>query len=84
MTRILRSYDHRFRDLVRSSGDIGYATRRGVPRSTARGWLTSARVEVVTHDTADIDVLSLQQEVFVLRKRVEQLVALLQLMVVLT
>ena len=83
MTRILRSYDHRLRDLVRSTGDIGHATRRGVPRSTARGWLTSARTEVVTVDVVDMDALLLQQEVLVLRARVERLVALLRIVVVL-
>ncbi len=82
-TRILRSYDHRLRDLVRSAGDIGHATRRGVSRSTARGWLTSARAEVVTIDVVDMDVLNLQQEVLALRARVERLVALLRLVVVL-
>ncbi len=83
-TRILRRYDHRLRDLVRSTGDIGHATRRGVPRSTARGWLTSTRAEVVTVDVVDMKVLDLQQEVLAVRKRVERLVALLRLVVVLT
>ena len=35
-TRVQRRYDHRLRELVRSTGDIGHAIRRGVPRSTAR------------------------------------------------
>ena len=83
-TRTLRRYDHRLRDLVRSTGDIGHAERRGVPRSTARGWLTSIRAEVVTVDVFDMDVLNLQQELLVLRNRVERLVALLRLLVVLT
>ena len=82
-TRMLRSYDHRLRDLVRSAGDIGHATRRGVPRSTARGWLTAARAEVFTLDAVEMDILSLQQEVLALRKRVERLVALFRLVVVL-
>jgi len=83
-TRTLRRYDHRLRDLVRSTGDIGHAERRGVPRSTARGWLTSTRAEVVTVDVFDMDVLNLQLEVLALRNRVERLVALLRLLVVLT
>ena len=82
--RKLRRYDHRLRDLVRSTGDIGPATRRGVPRSTARGWLTSTRAEIVTVDVFDMDVLNLQREVLALRHRVERLVALLRLFVVLT
>ncbi len=82
--RTLRRYDHRLRDLVRTTGDIAHAERRGVPRSTARGWLTSTRAEVVTVDVFDMDVLNLQQEVLALRNRVERLVALLRLLVVLT
>ncbi len=82
-TRILRRYDHRLRDLVRLTGDIGHATRRGVPSSTARGWLTSTRAEVFTLDVVDMDVLNLQKEVLALRARVEWLVALLRLVVVL-
>lgn len=82
-TRTLRSYDHRLRDLVRSTGDIGHATRRGVPRSTARGWLTPARAEVVTVDIVDMGRVDLHQEVLALRARVERLVALLRLVVVL-
>ncbi len=83
-TRTLHRYDHRLRELIRSTGDIGHAERRGVPRSTARGWLTSTRAEIVTIDVFDMDVLSLQQEVLALRNRVERLVALLRLLVVLT
>ncbi len=83
-TRTLRRYDHRLRDLVGSTGDIGFATRHGVPRSTARRWLTSTRAEVVTVDVFDMDVLNLQQELLALRNRVERLVALLRLLVVLT
>ena len=80
-TRTLRRYDHRLRDLVRSTGDIGHAERRGVPRSTARGWLTSTRAEVVTLDVVDMDVFVLQQEVVALRARAERLVAFLRLVV---
>ena len=83
MARILRSYDHGLCGLVRSTGDIGHATRRGVPRSTARGWLTSTHAEVVTIDIVDMDAFILQQEVIVLRARVGRLVALLRLLVVL-
>ena len=82
-TRTLRRYDHRLRDLVRSTGDIGHAERRGIPRSTARGWLTSTRTEVVTLDVIEMDVHDLQQEVLALRKRVERFVAMLRLVVVL-
>ena len=69
--RIQRRYDHRLNHLVRSTRDIGHATRRGVPRSTARGWLTSTRAELVIVDVIDLDILRLQQEVLTLRKRME-------------
>ena len=60
-------YDHRLRELVRLTGDVEYAIQRGVPRSTARGWLTANRAEVVTVDVVDMDALRLQQEVLELR-----------------
>ncbi len=81
--RFQRRYDHRLRNLVGSSGDIGHAIRRGVPRSTARGWLTSGRNEVVSVDVLDMDMLMLQEEVLKLRKRIDRLGALLRLVVVL-
>ncbi len=74
-TRIQQRYDHRLRDLARSTGNIGHATRRGVPRSTARGWLRSNCTNVVTVDIVDLDVLRLQHEVLALRERDERLVA---------
>ena len=43
--RTQRRYDHRLRDLVRTTGDIELATRIGVPRSTARGRLVAFYVE---------------------------------------
>ncbi len=82
-TRTRQRYDHRLRDLVRSAGDISLATRLGIPRSTAYGWLSTNQAEVVTVEVANMDLILLQREVLVLRKRIEWLVALLRLMVVL-
>ncbi len=82
-TRIQRRYGHRLRDLVRSTGDIEYAIQRGIPRSTARGWLNPTRAEVVTVDVVDMNAIHLRQELLALRKRVQRLVALLRLLVVL-
>ncbi len=56
-TRIQHRYDHRLRELVRSTGDVEYAIQQGVPRSTARGWLTATGAEVVTVDIVDMDAL---------------------------
>ncbi len=82
-SRTQRRYDHRLRELVRSTGDIKHAIQRGVPRATARRWLTSTRTEVVSVDVVEMDNLLLQQEVLTLRRRVERLTALLRLLVVL-
>ncbi|MCC7420297.1 MAG: DDE-type integrase/transposase/recombinase [Planctomycetaceae bacterium] len=82
-TCIQRTYDHRLRELIRSTGDVKHATARGVPRSTARGWRTSPRAEVVTVDVADRDTVKLQQELLTLRRRLERLIALLRLVILL-
>jgi transposase InsO family protein len=82
-TRTQQKYDHRLRDLVRTTGDVGHAIQQGVPRSTARGWLTSTNTHVVTVDVVDLDTLQLQQEVLALRRRIERLIALLRIFVVL-
>jgi hypothetical protein len=81
-TRTQNKYDHRLRELVRSTGDIEHAIRLGVPRSTARGWLTSAPVDVITLDVVDMDNLRLQQEVLKLRARLGWVIAILRLFVV--
>ena len=78
-----RTYDHRLRDLVRSSGDIRQATQRGIPRSTARGWLSATYTPVVTVATVDQDLVRLQTEVLVLQQRLQRLIALLRLVVIL-
>lgn len=54
----------------------------GVPRSTARGWLTSSPTCIVTLDVADRRVPELQKEVLRLRRRVRKLTALLRLLLV--
>jgi transposase-like protein len=83
ITQTRRRYDHRLRDFVRSAGDIRHATQLGIPRSTAHGWLASSRSEVVTIDVANKDLVVLQEEVLILRQRIESLLALLRLVVVL-
>ena len=82
-TRTQRTYDHRLRDLIRSTGDIRHATGRGIPRSTARGWLTSSRSDVVTVDGVDRDIVKLQKDLLALRKRLDRLIALLRLVILL-
>ena len=43
-TRTRKKYDHRLRDLVRSTGDIAHATQLGIPRSTAHGRLAQTDI----------------------------------------
>lgn len=81
-TRTQRRYDHRLRDLVRTTRNIDCALQRGVPRSTARCWLTEPNTEVVTVDVLDMNTLRLQQEVLRLRARVQKLTALLRVLLV--
>lgn len=81
-TRTQRRYDHRLRNLVRTTRDIRCAIQRGVPRSTARGWLTDSDVPVVTVDALDLDATQLQREVLQLRRRVQKLIALLRVLLV--
>lgn len=80
-TRTQRRYDHRLRALVQTSGDMKFAIRHGVPRSTARGWMTRTGNEVMTLDVRDLNTVQLQHEVIVLRRRITRLVSLLRLLV---
>ena len=81
VNRAQKSYDHRLKELVRSTANIDVAIQRGVPRSTARGWLTKHATEVVTLDTFDMNVAQLQREVVSLRRRNARLIAFLRLVV---
>jgi hypothetical protein len=81
-TRSQRRYDHRLQALVQSTRDIGLAIQHGVPRSTARGWLTRTSTEVVTLDVLELDTVRLQHEVLRLRRRIARLVSLLRFVVI--
>ena len=81
-TRSQSRYDHRLRDLVRTTQDITCALHRGVPRSTARGWLARPAARVVTIDVLSRDTMQLQQEVLRLRTRIQKLIALLRVLLV--
>ena len=60
--RTQKRYDHRLRELVRTTQDMSLALQHGVPRSTARGWLTAPNVEVVTADALNMDAVQRQEE----------------------
>ena len=78
-----KRYDHRLRELVRRTGEIHLATARGVPRSTARGWLGASSSAVVSLNAADRTEAELRQEILTLQRRVGKLAALLRLALVL-
>ena len=75
-------YDHRFRELVRRTGELRLATERGVPRSTARAWLCASPHQVVGLRGTDLTDSELRQEILTLQRRVEKLAALLRLALV--
>ena len=81
--RTRRSYDHRFRDFVRETGDVELAVRNGVPRSTARERSRFASPKIISLDVASMSQQELRREVLDLRKRHERLLAILRLLVVL-
>ena len=78
-----RSYDHRLKQLVHSTGNIQIALDCGVPRSTARGWLRSPPCDVVSAASLELDAEGLRRELFDLREHNRKLAALLRLFVVL-
>ncbi len=81
--RIRRRYDHRFREIVRETGDVELAVRKGVPRSTARDWSRLASPKVITLDVASMSDDELRREVIELRELNARLLAVLRLVVVL-
>lgn len=80
-TRLQRIYDHRLKELVNETGDIHLAVRRGVPRSTARGWLGRSHENVVTLDVFRSSGRELREEVVALRRRNRKLRAVLGILV---
>jgi predicted metal-dependent hydrolase len=79
LSRRQQRYDHRRRDLIQRTGDLTIATDLGVPRSTARGWLSAAPTAVVRLQVTSLTEPELRQEILKLRRRVEELAALLRL-----
>lgn len=76
-TRIQRAYDHRLKNFVNETGDIQLALNRGIPRSTARGWLSCSCKEVVTLEVLAATEKTLQQEILSLRRLNDKLRAIL-------
>ena len=72
-----RTYDPRLIQIVRESGDVTVATRIGVPRSTAAGWLRRQGDPFLVPDGPSI--ASLRRELVVLQLRVRRLTALVRI-----
>jgi len=77
--RSQKRYDYRLRDLVHRTRDATVATNLGVPRSTARGWLSARPTVVVSLDVMDLTESELRQEVLKLRRCIRKRSALLRL-----
>lgn len=77
--RTQRRYDHRIVELVRSTVDIGIATKLGIPRFTAAGWLRLARASVVVVAPGAESPDDLRHQIAALERRVRQLAAILRI-----
>ena len=78
-----RIYDHRLIQFVQESRDPTLATRLGVPRSTATGWLRRAPRSVTTAPTPEETVHELQRKLTRVEKRCRRLAGVLRLLFVL-
>ncbi len=78
--RTQRTYDHRLVLLIQDTGDTSIATRLGVPRSTAAGWIGRATKTVTTRPDLDETPSILQARVARLQKRVRYLTAVLRIL----
>ena len=72
-TRPQCSYDHRLKELVRTSGDLSVAIELGIPRSTALGCLRDSPRQVASLDILSLKEQGLQHEVLMLRQRIRKL-----------
>ena len=75
-----RTYDHRLVQLVQDSGDMSIATRLGVPRSTAAGWIRRARPAVTSVPELESSLPRLRLRVSKLERRVRLLTAILRVL----
>ena len=78
-----RTYDHRLVRLVQDTRDPTIATRLGVPRSTAAGWILRAPRLVVAAPGHDASTAELRSRVARLEKRVRRLTAFLRVLLAL-
>jgi hypothetical protein len=75
-----RTYDHRLVQFVQDLADISIATRIGVPRSTAAGWIRKARPAVTSVPQLESSLPRLRLRVSKLERRVRLLTAMLRVL----
>ena len=73
-------YDHRLVRLVQDAGDASIATRLGVPRSTAAGWLRRVPRTVTVAHVADEAVAVLRARLARAERRCQRLAAVLRVL----
>jgi hypothetical protein len=78
-----RIYDHRLIRLVQDTGDITIATRLGIPRSTAAGWLRRTPRPVVAAPGQNVGAAEFRIRVARLERRVHRLTAFLRVLLAL-
>ncbi len=76
-------YDHRLVQLVQETRDPTIATRLGVPRSTAAGWLRRAPRSITVAADGDASLAELRCSVARLEKRNQRLTAVMRVLFVL-
>ena len=74
------TYDHRLVRLVQETADITIATKLGVPRSTAAGWVRRAKKPVTTAPDLDSSPDRLRARVLKLERRLRLLLAVLRVL----
>jgi hypothetical protein len=78
-----KSYDHRLKELVCTTGRFDIASRIGVPRSTIYGWRKQNLSKVVSLKAHDLSIEELESEVLRLSFQVSKLRCILRLLILL-
>ncbi|WP_339748466.1 hypothetical protein [uncultured Rubinisphaera sp.] len=80
-TRNQHKCDHRFRDLVRATGNVVWAIDQGVSRTIAHGWVIRNSSKVFSLDLLGADIVQLQEEMVSLCHHNARLLSLLKLLI---
>jgi len=71
-----KAYDHRLREFVYQQQSIDFALSRGIPRSTAAGWLKYQQ-RVISIKAHDVTIEQLEAMVISQAKRIQRLKAII-------